>query len=292
MWLKVYKRHPRNRAESLTPEASRAIENLFFGAGQTQEAFFDSLETIHDVALDLAGGDITQLVANLLKPAPREKWKPPELPKIDGITIANPYAGGGSEADRKMLEKKLAVAKQEAENDPRDVIAAAEFRKWSALVTHLKRLGESPVAYALEKEGEELQRERWNGALERYDHTQNAYATGKGIPEFANSIEPELKPIYRALAQPVTLPLFGAREEQNRTLLTRLNLIGGKTWKAIAAAQKRELDLRDQEAKRDEAQRHEDALEFERQRRAHEELMAGTKRLPDGRVITMPGRHA
>jgi hypothetical protein len=293
MWERHCLSHPRFRRECLTDESiRRRLENLHRGANQDEDQFHDLLDTTYDVALDLAGGDIEKVVANHLKPKPREKWKAPELPAIDGITIQNPYVEGGSELDRKTLEKKLALAKQEAESDPRDIIAQAEFARWSEIVTHLKRSATEPATYALEKAEEEARRAKWNFALENYDHSKNAYATGVGVAEFANSIEPELKPLYRALAQPVSLPLFGAREEQYRTLLVRLSFIGGKTWAAIKAAQKRELDLRDQEAKRYEAQRHEDALAFERQRQAHEDLMRGIKHLPDGRTLTLPRQHA
>src|SRR5436305_1715126 len=111
MWRRVYKRHPRNRAESLTPECERTIENLWFGCGQNEDSFFDVLDTISEIGVGLAKGNIEAAVANPLRPALREKWAAPTLPTIDGVPMSNPYAKGGSVADRKMLERKVALAK-------------------------------------------------------------------------------------------------------------------------------------------------------------------------------------
>ncbi len=288
MWLKHYKRIPGSRPESLTPESSRALENLWYAANQDEDQFRDLVEVIRDVALGLAKGDIESVVANPLLPPTKEKWQPPQLPTIDGVPMPNPFIKGGSTADRKMLERKLALAEAEHRDNPRDILCAAEFHKWSELITHLRRSAGDPVSYGLERAEAEERRVRWNTALSDYKHDENAYATGKNIAEFEERTEPQLKPIFRALARPMALPLFGAHSEQNRTLLARLHHVGGKVWAAIEAGQKREMELRADEAKRADEEKAERIRVHLETQKDLQELSAGVTKLPDGRRVTMP----
>jgi hypothetical protein len=288
-WKRIYKKHPRNRAESLTAENERALENLWFGANQNEDDFHDLLETISEVAVGLAKGDIGAAVANPLRPALRDKWKAPELPTIEGVPMPNPYVKGGSVADRKMLERKVAIAKSAFDDNPRDILAAAEFHQWNSIVTHLKRSAAEPVKYAFEKAAEEESRVRWNFAIENYDPSKNSYFTKEGVLEFEQTVEPELKPLYRALARPMSLPLFGANSEQHRTLIYSLYRIGGKTWQAIEAGQAREMKLRADERERAAAEKAERIKTALQTQRDIQELEAGITVLPDGRRITLGG---
>jgi hypothetical protein len=190
-------------------------------------------------------------------------------------------------ADQDALTLRLAKAREAAEADRRDLIAASEYRQWRDWIDYLKRVTAEPVKFALERADAEAARQRWNNALDGYRHDRNIYALP---PEERRRLleesDEETRTIHKVELRPVELPLFGERTEQNRRLLGLLYDVGGKTWRIIEAGQLREKTLRAVEAEKVEQQRQQDALSFERQRRAHTELMSGVRRLPDGRIIT------
>ena len=160
-------------------------------------------------------------------------------------------------------------------------------------------MAENPYAYQLKLEAAERARVAWNKANAEYDHSQNPFVNGdrtaqaKFIQQCEAEGTPERKEIALREALPVSLPLFGPLQTQNRTVLHQIGHDGNRRLlDIIKRGQDRQKVLDLVAYEKAEAQRREDARVAERQRVAHDELMRGIKTLPDGRRITMPRARA
>jgi hypothetical protein len=265
MWLRTYRSHPRNREYALTDEAKRDLETLFMACGQDKNAFFDAMET-------LSGS----YGLNIVRPCPKANWEPPPpLKDSTGQPLPNPWTTGN---------KKDQDALMKADHE---------------LASHLRALAENPYAHQLKLDAAEASRVRWNKANSEYDHASNPFVSGDRAAQaaFIRACEedwtPERKEIYLRETAPVSIPLFGPRVTQNRTVIHQIGHDGNnRLLKLILAGQERQKVIDLVEYQKAEAQRHEDAKAAERQRRAHDEVMKGIRRLPDGRTVTLPRARA
>ena len=273
MWRRVLREDPLFRDDMLTPDAELDLELLWYGCGQDKDIYIDAAKT-----LSWSYG------LNIMRKRSKAAWQPPE-PRRDseGRPLPNPFETG-NRRDQEALIK----------TDPE-------------LAADLKERASNPYAYQLKLEAAERDRQRWNKAVAEYDHAQNPFVNGDRaqVVEFIRKCEeegtPEKLEIYKREALPVEIKLFDpirvhngkVIQTKNREVINQIGHDGNKRLlKIIEAGQQRRKALDLIAHQRAEAQRVEDAKTAERQRRAHDEVLKGIRHLPDGRRITMPGRHA
>ena len=270
--------HNRNRSYALTgEEAERENEILWYVCSQNEQTYHWVIEELSD-----------RYGLNILRRPRRPEWQPPPQRKdpVSGKLLPNPWETG-NDADQRSI--KL--------DDPE-------------LAYDLEQRAKNPYQYQLRREAEERKREAWNNANESYTaqtHKTNPFCSGDraALKEFFEAAEadeaPERVEIYQREAKPVEIELFAPTtadpatgiisRAKNREVWIQAGHDNNKKLLRIllAGAQRRKEMLKD-EAERAEAQRAEDVQTLQRQRAAHDDVMRGIRHLPDGRVITMPGR--
>ena len=294
VWKTYYLEHPRNRSYALTPEAEHDLENIWHACNQDSGVFWFALEEFTD-----------RYGLNILRPVARAKIPPPEPRKDrEGRELPNPYEFGDLLGTPAEKVGDLPPHLQRAYRDQRTMI-----KHDPELARHLKERAENPYEYSLRLEAEERAIDEWNAAEAAYNsesHRGNLLLdpnASKALKaQFYNDLLNEsrakaaialreMTPVEIALFDPVTggpYPHPVTPTKNREKILQVYHDKNAKLIKIIEAGQLRAKELRQKEAERVEAERQEAAALVMKGEAKLRDVMAGVKRLPDGRIICQP----